>query len=601
MRYKYMSEYDVVIIDSGLNTESGCSTSGICIEKRNDKFLVSNILKDEIGHGTIIYTIIRKHIDAARIYVVKLNESQDTLDDSCLIAALEYIKKNICCKVINISLGVKQGDNIDKLYHVCAELAEKGVVIVSAFDNEGCYSYPAVFDCVIGVDNKYDIKCSDEFDFVENSPINILAKGNVQRLKMQDGKTFLVSGSSIACAHISSILANEWSGDFDIQKALAYLKSSARYIYPSYEVKKDVNNNFFKITNAVVFPFSKEAQAFLRFSDMLSFNIRAYYDVRQSGKVGRRLTGYYEGVESDACIMDFEQIDYTNIDTIIIGHLDELNTVSGRDYKRELIQKAVKKHINIYSFDPLDSYIDLLIDSDIKYFYPMVTSYDVPQNTFGKLYKIPKPVVGVFGTSSQQGKFSLQLALKKELEFRDYKVGTIGTEPHSLLFDFDVVFPMGYNSTVRLQNSEIVLYLNNEINKICKSDKEIVLVATQAQIVPYCCNNLLEVPSMQYHFALGTKPDAIILCINYYDEIQYIRNSMYTLIGLTDATIVAFVLYPITYANGSEGGGSLKRKITYAEFEQKADMLQKEFRIPTYLLGEKVHMSELTQAVIDFF
>lgn len=70
----------------------------------------------------------------------------------------------------------------------------------------------------------------------------------------------------------------------------------------------------------------------------------------------------------------------------------------------------------------------------------------------------------------------MQLALKKELESLDYNVGTIGTEPHSLLFDFDVVFPMGYNATVDLKNNEIVSYLNYMINNLCLNEKEIILV-----------------------------------------------------------------------------------------------------------------------------
>ncbi len=114
------------------------------------------------------------------------------------------------------------------------------------------------------------------------------------------------------------------------------------------------------------------------------------------------------------------------------------------------------------------------------------------------------------------------LPLKRQLELFDYNVGTIGTEPHSLLFDFDVVFPMGYNSTVYLQNHEIVLYLNQAINNLCLNGKEIILTASQAQTIPYYCNNILEFPSKQYHFALGTNPDAVILCVNYYDEIEYI-------------------------------------------------------------------------------
>ncbi len=92
---------------------------------------------------------------------------------------------------------------------------------------------------------------------------------------------------------------------------------------------------------------------------------------------------------------------------------------------------------------------------------------------------------------------------------------------------------MWHNKTiVELNDHEIVLYLNNEINKLCQKGKEIILTSTQAQIVPYYCNNLLEFPVMQYPFSLGTKPDTIVMCVNYHDEISYIRKSMYALMGL---------------------------------------------------------------------
>lgn len=595
-----MLEYDVVIIDSGLNSNNDLAVSGVCIEKINNTFCINNIFTDEVGHGTIIYSVINKLVDSTKIYIVKLNEFNRDLDDSYLIAALEFVKNNIKCKIINMSLGVTYGDNIDKLYSICNEISSMGIVIVSAFDNAGCYSYPAAFDCVIGVDNKNNINLPTEFDYVENSPINVLGKGSLQRLKMEDEKILLVGGSSIACAHISSILANTIDSNWGYQQVLSHLKSIAKHVYPSHNLKNLSNNNFFKITNAAVFPFSKETQAFLRFRDMLSFNICGFYDIRRSGKVGRKLKSYYEQAECEAKIMDVESIDYTNIDTIIIGHLDELNSILGRDYKIEMIKKAIENNVNIYSFDPLDSYTHLLDCANIEYYYPKVTENDVPENTFGKLYKISKPVVGIFGTSSQQGKFSLQLALKKELESLNYDVGTIGTEPHSLLFNFDCVFPMGYNSTVRLSNHEIVLYLNNVINNLCQ--KEIILASTQAQFVPYCCNNLLEVPSMQYHFALGIRPDAILLCINYHDEVEYIRNTIYALMGLTDATILALVIYPLTYANDwNEIYGNVKYKITNDEFKKKARELQKIFQIPVFLLGNSEHTSELCKTVIDFF
>jgi len=598
------TNYDIVIIDSGLNLNCNLIIPGICIEKTNEGVLISDDLTDEVGHGTIIYSIISKQVSTHKIYTIKLSAHQEH-DESCLVAALEYVKQNIKCKIINISLGLKTSENINELYNICAEISAMGIVIISAFDNEGCHSYPAAFDCVIGVDNKDDIKNITDFVFVENSPINILAKGNVQRLTMQDGKILLIGGSSIACAYITSILANNLTDDLNFQSALLYLESKSRYVYSSHTSsipETDIDISFFETKNAVVFPFAKEAHAFVRFAEMLPFHIQGYYDIRRSGKVGKKLASHYEGTKSRECIMDIERIDFAGVDTIILGHLDELNALSKRDYKAELIKKAMAARVNIYSFDPLDQYADLLNASDIKYFYPKVTRHNVPQNTFGKLYKISRPVVGIFGTSSQQGKFSLQIALKSELESRDYDVGAIGTEPHSLLFGFDVVFPMGYNSTVYLQNGEVVLYLNNEINKLCLKGKEIILVATQAQIVPYYCNNLLEFPSMQYHFALGTKPDAIVMCINYHDEIPYIRNSVYALMGMTDATVIAFVMYPITYSSDWNGiYGNSRKKITYEEFKQKSDTLLKEFQIPVFMLGEIEDMGDLCQAVVDFF
>lgn len=597
-----MINCDVVIVDSGVTLENTSILRGTNVEFTQDGFSYNNNLTDDFGHGSIIYSIINQTVESSNIFNLKLYAEQDELDDSALIAALTYILKNIRCKIINISLGVQTGENIDELYSVCSEITAMGTIIVSAFDNEGCFSYPAAFDCVIGVDSKNDFKTATEFDYVENSRINIFAKGSVQRLRLVDGRLLLVGGSSIACAHITALLANAPLKPYDLQGALSYLKSRSRYICPPHQDRDVAKTTYFKINNAVVFPFSKEMQAFVRFADMLPFNVKDYYDVRYSGKVGRKLSSYYEEVGLDKQIKDIDYIEFADVDTIILGHLDELNAITHHDYREQIIKKAIAAHVNIYSFDPLTEYSEVLSKARLKNFYPQVTINDLPQNTFGKLFKISKPVVGIFGTSSQQGKFSLQLTLMRELKASGYNVGTIGTEPHSLLLGMDVVFPMGYNSTVSLDNSEIVSFLNNEINHLCNGGREIILVSTQAQIVPYCYNNLLEFPVMQYHFALGTAPDAIVMCINYHDEFQYIRNSIYALIGLTNAEIIGFVMYPITYASEWNGiYGNSKHKISDREFQEKAEMLVKEFQIPVYLLGDKRHMNDLCRSVIEYF
>ena len=592
-----MRDYDIVIIDSGINQNIYNDVPGICVSKSEEGFYYSKDIDDEVGHGTIIYSVIQKQAPSTKIFMIKLDERPEAFDSSILIEALQYVKMNIRCKWINMSLGVKICDQISKLYSICSDLTKMGSVIVSAFDNEGCYSYPAAFDCIIGVDTKNDLKSATEYDYIQDSPINIFAKGSVQRQSLKDGKTLLVGGSSISCAHIVAKLANGMTGKVSLSNALEYLKKNARQIYLSQHTEDNSINKIFEIQKAIVFPFAKEAHAFVRYSDMIPFQIQGYYDIRRSGKVGKTLSSYYEGFSSDETIKDIDRANFEGIDTIILGHLDELNSISQRDYRDELIQIAIEKHLNIYSFDSLNQYAEKLYSSGIQFFSPHINSNNVPSNTFGKLYKISKPVVGIFGTSSQQGKFSLQLALKRGLEAKDYNVGTIGTEPHSLLIDFDVVFPMGYHSTVNLQNQEVVTYLNNAINHLCTLDKEIILTSSQAQTIPYYCNHLLEFPSLQYHFALGINPDAIMLCINYFDEIEYIKNTVNMLQGLTNSSILSLVMNPMTYTNE---WSTVKRKISSEEFSGKAESLWNELSIPVYLLGEE-SVSELCQNIIDFF
>ena len=93
-----MTNYDIVIIDSGLTLNSQPFSSGICIEKNNTGILINKDYKDEIGHGTIIYSIINKHVDATKIFNIKLSQHQNEYAEACLVAALEYIKNNITCK-----------------------------------------------------------------------------------------------------------------------------------------------------------------------------------------------------------------------------------------------------------------------------------------------------------------------------------------------------------------------------------------------------------------------------------------------------------------------------------------------------------------------
>ena len=160
---KSKTNYDVVIIDSGVTLfHSKEKITGIFLDiKETGEYCLSNELKDEINHGTGIYGVIKQHNQEATIFNIKIcdnNHRIPTIED--LYYALGYIKENINCKIINMSLAINLLDNIqilEKLEYMCNYLMNQGIILVSAFDNLGSISYPAGFNSVIGVTTGY--KC----------------------------------------------------------------------------------------------------------------------------------------------------------------------------------------------------------------------------------------------------------------------------------------------------------------------------------------------------------------------------------------------------------------------------------------------------------
>lgn len=64
-------------------------------------------------------------------------------------------------------------------------------------------SFPASFDCVIGVVSLEECRKEDDCIYVSDSCINIAAKGNIQRLAWSEPQFVFMDGNSFACAHVT--------------------------------------------------------------------------------------------------------------------------------------------------------------------------------------------------------------------------------------------------------------------------------------------------------------------------------------------------------------------------------------------------------------
>ena len=592
---------NIVIVDSGVELShrvlEGCNISAI--EYVNGEFIECS--HDSFGHGTAVSGIVSNCNAETKITMIKIQGIEKGIEDVDLISVLNYIHDFETADIINLSLGVNVSENYDDLYKVCKDLSDKGTIIVSAFDNSGSISYPAAFDVVIGVVSGQNCLKASDYEYVDDSVVNICGKGNLQRVAWSKPEYLMMSGNSLACAHVTSKIAELISCGFKSKQAiLTKFKDISINKYLPYKKDKLTKSKFFNIKKAVLFPFNKEIHSIVRYNDLLSFDIVDVYDSKYSAKIGAT-TNHLLNMHGSKnwTIKNIDNICWENFDTLILGHLNELSKLIKKDdYVKEIVDKAIEYNKNIYSFDDLSGW-GFEVNSNI--YFPRVDINDLPTYRFGMLYRISKPVVGVFGTSSRQGKFTLQLELRKQLSEYGYRIGQIGTEPSSLLYGMDYVFPMGYNSSVYLNEFDSIRYLNQMINNLCVCNNEIIIVGSQSGTVAYDMGNLLQYPISQYGFLMGTQPDCVILCVNSFDDLSYIERTIKFIENSIFSKVVALVVFPMGLKQDWTGIFGTRTRISDSQFTELKNRLFNHFHIPIYELGNKKDMKELVDIVLDYF
>lgn len=547
---------NICIIDSGLDScykfnDSNIKIKGITIlSVGGENYVIADKFEDEIGHGTAIFDIFCNSIqykdnkDKINFFIIKIFNNEFYTDNNKLLFALKYIDQNILCDLILISSGINILSNHTFMCDIIKRLNQKNVIIISAFDNGGAISYPAAFNNVIGIDTNKLIK-KDEFVYVENSIVNLIGADINFRTKWIDNKKIFCRGSSYTTAYLSGVICNLLSTMKRKERSLKSIKEKLKVkakqvikIEMNYFSNIYVNKEYLRIVKkAIVFPFNKEAQSIAKFEDLLLFSIVNYYDIKESGKVNQKISSLYKYIKNDKVIENFENIDWLSddFDLVICGHVDELSKLKKKNYLMDLADKCEKYNKKLYSFDKLD------IKGD-NYIFPYINKQMVPNNNLGKLHISSKPILGIFGTSSKQGKYTLQLELRKKFLDDKYKLAQIGTEPTGYLFNFDYVFPMGYNSTVYTCQAESITILNEMIHKCEINNADIIMVGSQSGSIPYAYDNVKYLTLNQYDFLLGTCPDIIVLCINIYDNYNYIKRTINYIESLTESKVIALAI-----------------------------------------------------------
>lgn len=600
-----MWRYDtlnIVVVDSGVNKshEIFKKDNILSLQYIDGNIIRSDEDNDLFGHGTAISGIISRCNADIKLTVIGISDLADGLDEDTLIFVLNYINENLEADIINLSLGINICEKYNELYSICSILNDKGIVIISAFDNSGAISYPAAFDNVIGVISGRLCSKTSEFVFIEDTVVNIAAKGSIQRVAWSSPDYMMIGGNSFACAHVTASAAVFMQEGAKGRKGVMQRFSEVALKKYSLTGSDYRSNPIFKIKRAALFPFNKEMHSIVRYSNLLSFDIDGIYDVKYSATVGATTSHIMKDSSvKDILVNNISNIDWNGFDTLILGHTDELSSLINRDdLKKNLISEAVERGKKIFSFDDLT---ELGYVSTGNIYFPRIDESNLPPNRFGMLYRISKPVVGVFGTSSRQGKFTLQLKLRELFISRGYNVGQIGTEPSALLYGMDYVFPMGYNSSVHIREYDTIRYINHIVNDLCMKEKDIIIAGSQSGTVPFDTGSLAQYTAPQCCFLMGLQPDAVILCVNPFDDIDYINRTIKYIEACSDCNVIALSIFPMNIREDFSGIYGSKKRMTDEALSDHRKLLCEKTNVSVFVLGDEKDMNELTELIINYF
>lgn len=583
----------VFLLDTGVNLTQLNNAEQVNTYCVQDKLVVKDISSnDKLGHGTAIAnTLLKNNI---KLNVIKIFDEDYTCKVEKLIAGLEFIYQMEDIYLVHLSLGIRRYNR--ELENICRKLFEKGIILVAACDNGMVMSYPAAFNFVISVAPSYRCISTEQFVFVKNSPINLKAKAGGQQIFINNGEKKLIqTGASFAAAHVSSKILS-WNENLDKDKILNKFEKIAVYKYEFAEIVKD--KELFNIETAVIFPFNKENHSLVRFDGLLDFKIKDVFDIKFSSQVGKSVKSFYG---NEYIIKDIKNCDWNSFDTFILGHVDELSVIYKKDLKSEIVDLCNKFNKKLYMFDDFNLKEENFegINNTMNVYYPRNRIQNF-SNKFGWYYQHSTPIIAVLGTSKKQGKFTLQLQLRKMFLEKGISLGQLGTEPSSLLFGMDEMFTFGYFSNNNGTIDSITECLNQKLHNIDILNKDIIVTGSQSAFLPYNSHNSNIVNFLQFSFLYAVIPDGVILAINPYDEFEYITRTINSIWNMTKSKVFMLAIYPfdITYDRIID---SQKKKLTKSELDILINRFEEYFNIPTIVIGESEYEEKLFREICGFF
>lgn len=199
----------VAVVDSGWDRSIGDDRvlPGVGFVDPDDDFGMARNDDDQdvLGHGTACADVILGVAPDARIVPVKVfGRVLETSPGTLRAALLWAIEAGV--QVINVSLGTRLEGTLHPLYHACEMARQAGIIIVAAGHNANDWSYPAIFENVIGV-SAARFESPYHFRYRPEHAMECEAWGVERPVLWIGGERVVRHGTSFAAPSVAGIVA----------------------------------------------------------------------------------------------------------------------------------------------------------------------------------------------------------------------------------------------------------------------------------------------------------------------------------------------------------------------------------------------------------
>jgi subtilisin family serine protease len=177
---------------------------------------------DVVGHGTACCRLIRSVAPGAELVPIRVFfHTLETTPES-LVRAIDWAVENEI-QLLNLSLGTTRNDAVKLMYQACERARRSGVILVAAGGPGMGWSYPAVFECVLGVAR--DDRITGNIVKYRSTELLECAASGSHSVRALGGRLIRANSSSFAAPIVTGTIAKimECHPTFDLDRVRQYM------------------------------------------------------------------------------------------------------------------------------------------------------------------------------------------------------------------------------------------------------------------------------------------------------------------------------------------------------------------------------------------